>query len=85
MPFYQIIPTLSNLVAVTFFPFFTRGLTKLKYILIKSTPITDAGLVLLKGLKQLRVLAIWYNHEVTEEGINKLKNDLPNLLVTLGP
>ena len=46
-----------------------------------SAQVTDAGLVHLKGLKNLRELRL-YGSEVTEEGADDLRQALPNCRIT---
>jgi len=53
-------------------------LTQLNYLSLSDNPqITDAGLAHLAGLTQLRALFL-YNRQVTDEGVKKLQQALPN-------
>lgn len=54
------------------------GLENLTKLELQHSQITDAGLEHLKGLKNLRGLIVG-NTPVTEEGLAKLRKDLPNL------
>jgi len=47
---------------------------------LNSTSVSDAGLVHLQGLTQLKVLGL-SNTQVTEAGISELKRALPELQV----
>lgn len=59
-----------------------KALTELRVLAVSigDTRITDAGLEHLHGLKKLQVLAIPME-EVTLEGVTKLENAIPGLLV----
>ena len=54
------------------------GLTKLQCLMLKNTQVTDAGLVHLKRLEDLRDLRL-SGTRVTDEGIESLQKDLPNI------
>ena len=49
--------------------------------MLASTRVTDAGLLHLKGLKNLTKLDL-RNDQVTQAGMNELKQALPSLSIT---
>ena len=53
------------------------GLTKLTYLGLYHTKVTDAGLVHLKGLTELEELKL-YGTKVTDAGVKQLQQALPN-------
>ena len=55
--------------------------TKLQYLGIDGTKITDAGLVHLKGLTNLQSLHIGGN-KVTDAGVADLQKSLPNCKIS---
>lgn len=58
-----------------------KDLGNLEYLNVYGTAVTDAGLEHLKGLKNLKKLFVWQT-PVTDAGIAKLKEALPNVIVT---
>jgi hypothetical protein len=58
-----------------------KDLGNLEYLNLYGTAVTDAGLEHLKGLKNLKKLYVWQT-PVTDAGIAKLKEALPNIVVT---
>jgi Leucine-rich repeat (LRR) protein len=56
-----------------------QPLKGLEYLHIGSTQVTDAGLQHLYGLKNLRQLVLTYLSDVTDDGIEKLQQQLPTL------
>jgi len=55
-----------------------KGLTNLVYLNIENTHITDNGLEQLKGLTNLEYLLLGDKTNVTDEGVKKLQQALPN-------
>ena len=55
-------------------------LTKLKYLELARTGVTDSGLESLKGLIRLERLELGNTH-VTAEGIEELSKALPNCMI----
>ena len=59
------------------------ALANLEYLNLYGTKVSDAGLDPLKNLKKLKKLYLWQT-QVTEAGVQKLKESLPDLEVVLG-
>jgi hypothetical protein len=59
-------------------------LDTLESLILIGAPITDAGLVHLKGLKKLRYV-ILTGDAVTSEGVDELQRALPKLSITYPP
>jgi hypothetical protein len=57
-----------------------KALTKLKSLFINATQVSDAGLEQLRELKSLRAIAI--PQRVTQKGVARLKEALPDVLIT---
>ena len=57
------------------------GNTRKQFLRLDGTPITDAGLVHLRGLKQLETLSL-EKTKVTPEGIKRLRTALPKVRIT---
>jgi hypothetical protein len=55
-----------------------KGLTKLTYIALSRTGVTDEGLLQLSGLTNLKVGYVTKTG-VTDAGLEKLRRALPNL------
>ena len=55
-----------------------KGLTQLQYLDLVSTQVTDAGLEHLKVLTQLQHLTLGPGTRVTDEGVKKLQEALPD-------
>lgn len=55
----------------------------LEFLNLVGTQITDEGIKNLKGLKNLRKLYLWQT-DVSEKGIQYLKNSLPKLEIHTG-
>ena len=55
-----------------------KGLTQLKELGLNYTSVTDNGLEHLKGLKQLQQLDLRGTTKVTDVGVEKLQQALPN-------
>ena len=53
------------------------GLSRLEWLNLSHTQITDKGLDHLKSLRNLRLLFLTGTH-VTENGVRKLQSALPN-------
>jgi internalin A len=56
-----------------------RPLKNLEFLHLGGTRVTDAGLEHLYGLKNLRHLVVTYLSDVTDDGIEKLQKQLPDL------
>ncbi len=54
------------------------GLWRLNILGLRNTQITDAGLAHLVGLTQVQVLWLKNNPQITDSGVKKLKQALPN-------
>ena len=59
------------------------NLSKIEYLNLNETKVHDHWIEHLAGLKNLKRLYLWKS-EVTEEGADKLKQSLPDLVVNLG-
>jgi len=57
-----------------------KGLTKLEWLYLMNTKVTDAGLVHLKGLTNLEELYLM-NTKVTDAGVQELRKALPDCLI----
>jgi Leucine-rich repeat (LRR) protein len=58
-----------------------KGLSNLQKLYLRSTKITDAGLVHLKGLTKLQTLVL-SETKVTEAGVAELQKALPNCKIS---
>lgn len=54
--------------------------TQFRHLDLAGTPITDAGLVHVQGLKSLQSIDLRGTH-VTSDGVQRLRQALPNCLV----
>ncbi|MEM1294893.1 MAG: c-type cytochrome domain-containing protein [Verrucomicrobiota bacterium] len=59
------------------------GLTSLEYLNLYGTQVTDAGLAHLTSLAKLTRLYLWQS-KATSEGADKLKKNLPDVIINLG-
>jgi hypothetical protein len=57
-----------------------KGLTDLRFLILKRSKVTDTGLVNLKNLTRLEFLRL-SNTEVTDAGIEELRKALPNCVI----
>ena len=57
-------------------------MTKMTYLRLHTTRVTDAGLEHLKGMANLERLDLWET-EVTDAGVARLKRTLPRLSVIM--
>jgi len=63
---------------------YLEGLPRLRYLRISSWAyISDAGLAHLEGLSQLETIEL-YGDRITESGVNRLRQKLPNARITRG-
>ena len=60
---------------------YLSGMTKMQYLYVQSTNITDAGLTHLERLTQLEQLVLLNCEQITDIGIQKLKDALPQCKV----
>ena len=58
-----------------------KGLTKLEYLDLNGTKVTDAGLVHLEGLTKLEELHL-VGTKVTDAGVKQLQQALPNCRIS---
>lgn len=59
------------------------GLKNLEYLNLYGTKVTDSGLTHLAGLSKLSRLYLWQS-KATSQGADKLKKNLPNVIINLG-
>jgi hypothetical protein len=59
-----------------------KALAGLEKLELASPKVTDSGLAHLKGLRKLKKLRLGIRSKVTPEGIKRLRQSLPNLVVT---
>ena len=55
-----------------------KGLANLEALMLTHTQVTDAGLVHLEGLANLKCLDLRRSPQVTDEGVEKLQQSLPD-------
>ena len=60
------------------------GLTKLHYLFLNNTKITDAGLRQLTGLTNLQRIDVTRCDNITDAGVAELQKALPGLSTDLG-